>query len=45
VLDASAAAFETILVSAGRRGLQVEIAPGDLITVTAATTAPIGRVD
>ena len=27
VLDASAAAFETILVSAGRRGLQVEIAP------------------
>ena len=36
VLDASAAAFETILVSAGRRGLQVEIAPGDLVRVTAA---------
>ena len=45
VLDASAAAFETILVSAGRRGLQVEIAPGDLVRVTAAMTAPIGRVD
>jgi len=45
VLDASAAAFETILVSAGRRGLQVEIAPGDLVRVTAAITAHIGRVD
>ena len=45
VLDASAAAFETILVSAGRRGLQVEIAPGDLVRVTSARTGPIGRVD
>jgi Cys-tRNA(Pro)/Cys-tRNA(Cys) deacylase len=45
VLDASAAAFETILVSAGRRGLQVELAPGDLVHVTSAISAPIARVD
>ena len=45
VLDASAAAFETILVSAGRRGLQVEVAPCDLARVTLAISAPIGRVD
>jgi Cys-tRNA(Pro)/Cys-tRNA(Cys) deacylase len=45
VLDASAAAIETILVSAGRRGLQVELAPGDLVHVTSAISAPIARVD
>jgi Cys-tRNA(Pro)/Cys-tRNA(Cys) deacylase len=43
VLDGSASAFETILVSAGRRGLQVELAPADLIRVTAAATAAIAR--
>jgi Cys-tRNA(Pro)/Cys-tRNA(Cys) deacylase len=31
VLDASASQFETIFVSGGRRGLEVEIAPADLI--------------
>jgi len=45
VLDASTAAFETILVSAGRRGLQVELEPGDLVRVTSAIVAPIARVD
>jgi len=45
VLDPSAAGFETILVSAGRRGLQVELAPGDLVRVTSAISAPIARVD
>ena len=45
VLDSSAAAFETVLVSAGRRGLQVELAPGDLVRVTTAISAPIARVD
>jgi Cys-tRNA(Pro)/Cys-tRNA(Cys) deacylase len=45
VLDASGAAFETILVSAGRRGLQVELEPGDLVRVTSAIVAPIARVD
>ncbi|MFE9766499.1 Cys-tRNA(Pro) deacylase [Streptomyces sp. NPDC005808] len=43
VLDASAAAHPTICVSAGRRGLEVELAPADLLTLTAAVSAPIGR--
>ncbi|MDQ0796887.1 Cys-tRNA(Pro) deacylase [Streptomyces sp. B1I3] len=43
VLDASADAHLTICVSAGRRGLEVELAPGDLAALTAAVLAPIGR--
>jgi Cys-tRNA(Pro)/Cys-tRNA(Cys) deacylase len=43
VLDESAAAFETVFVSGGRRGLDLEIAPADLIAVTRAATAPIAR--
>ncbi len=39
VLDASALDWETILVSAGKRGLQVELRPQDLITLTGATVA------
>lgn len=31
-VDESAADHDTIFVSAGRRGLQVELAPGDLVT-------------
>lgn len=42
-LDDSASRFETIYVSAGRRGLQVELAPPDLARVTAAAVAPIAR--
>jgi Cys-tRNA(Pro)/Cys-tRNA(Cys) deacylase len=41
VLDASAAEFPTVYVSAGRRGLQVELAAADLLAVTGATLAPI----
>jgi Cys-tRNA(Pro)/Cys-tRNA(Cys) deacylase len=41
VIDSSAEDFSTIYVSAGRRGLQVELAPGDLLRLTAGTTAPI----
>jgi Cys-tRNA(Pro)/Cys-tRNA(Cys) deacylase len=41
VVDSSAAAFETIFVSAGKRGLQVQLAPDDLVRVAAATVAPI----
>ncbi len=41
VLDSSAAAFETIFVSAGRRGLQVELAPADLVQLSGGRTAPI----
>ncbi|WNI25277.1 Cys-tRNA(Pro) deacylase [Streptomyces sp. ITFR-16] len=43
VLDASARAHATICVSAGRRGLEVELAPTDLATLTSAVFAPIGR--
>ncbi|MGA5125897.1 Cys-tRNA(Pro) deacylase [Streptomyces pseudogriseolus] len=43
VLDASATRHDTICVSAGRRGLEVELTPTDLATLTAATVAPIGR--
>lgn len=43
VLDASADAHETICVSAGRRGLEVELSPQDLLILTEAVTAPIAR--
>lgn len=43
VLDDSASSHATICVSAGRRGLEVELAPGDLARLTGAVLAPIGR--
>ena len=43
VVDQSATEFETVYVSAGRRGLDLELAPTDLIRLTGATTARIGR--
>jgi Cys-tRNA(Pro)/Cys-tRNA(Cys) deacylase len=42
VLDESALSFDTILVSGGRRGLDIELAPEDLVRLTKALTAPIG---
>jgi Cys-tRNA(Pro)/Cys-tRNA(Cys) deacylase len=43
VVDESALGFETVFCSAGRRGLEVELAPADLVRLTAAVTAPISR--
>ena len=43
VLDASALDHATILVSGGRRGFDLELAPADLVAVTGAVTATIGR--
>ena len=43
VVDESALQFATVLVSAGRRGLQVELAPADLVRLTRASTAPVTR--
>jgi len=43
VLDDSALAHPTIFVSGGRRGLDLELAPADLVAVTGARTAPISR--
>ncbi len=42
-LDESALTFETVFVSAGRRGLDLEVAPADLAAVTGAVTAAIRR--
>jgi Cys-tRNA(Pro)/Cys-tRNA(Cys) deacylase len=41
VVDESALAFETVHVSAGRRGLELELAPADLVRLTDARVAPI----
>ncbi len=41
VLDDSATTYPTIYVSAGRRGLQVELDPADLVRLTVATLARI----
>ncbi|MCP5318436.1 MAG: Cys-tRNA(Pro) deacylase [Chromatiaceae bacterium] len=43
VVDTSAGGFETVFVSGGRRGLDIEIAPGDLVRLCEATMATIGR--
>ena len=43
VVDASALAHGTVLVSGGRRGLDMEMAPADLVRITRAITAQIGR--
>jgi Cys-tRNA(Pro)/Cys-tRNA(Cys) deacylase len=41
VIDASASRHASILVSAGQRGLSIELAPADLQRAAAATLAPI----
>ena len=43
VVDDSALGFATVMVSAGRRGLQVELTPADLIRLTRARAAAIAR--
>lgn len=43
VVDETALAHPTVFVSAGRRGLDLEIAPADLVRVLDATTGQIGR--
>ena len=42
VLDVSAMGFATVFCSGGRRGLEIELAPADLVRVTGATVAGIG---
>lgn len=44
VLDSSALALATLLVSGGRRGLDIELAPADLIRLTDAVAAPISSL-
>ncbi|HEX6969002.1 MAG TPA: Cys-tRNA(Pro) deacylase [Micromonosporaceae bacterium] len=44
VIDSSVEDFPTVFVSAGRRGLQLELAVPDLIRLTAAIVVPIAAV-
>ena len=43
LVDESVLAFATIFVSAGRRGLEIELAPGDLIALTEGETRRLAR--
>lgn len=43
VLDETAELFDTVFVSGGRRGFDVELTPADLVRVTGAVLAPIAR--
>ena len=43
VVDDTVTGLDRVFVSAGRRGLQISLAPADLVAVSAATVAPIGR--
>jgi Cys-tRNA(Pro)/Cys-tRNA(Cys) deacylase len=43
VVDGSAQAFDVVYVSGGRRGLDIGLAPGDLLALTGGTAAPIAR--
>jgi len=43
VVDLSATRWPTVFVSGGRRGLEIELTPNDLVALTAASLAPIGR--
>ncbi len=43
VLDETAALWDTIFVSGGRRGFDIELAPGDLLALTGGLLADIAR--
>jgi Cys-tRNA(Pro)/Cys-tRNA(Cys) deacylase len=43
VVDDSAMAYATVFVSAGRRGLEIELAPGDLVALTKAQVRRLRR--
>lgn len=43
IIDESAKQFTTIFVSAGRRGLEIELSPNDLLSLTRAEFGAIGR--
>ena len=43
VLDETAELFDTIFVSGGKRGFDIELAPADLLTITGGSLAAIAR--
>ena len=44
VVDETAELWDTVFVSGGRRGLDLELAPGELVRVTGATVAAIASM-
>lgn len=42
-LDASASELDSLFMSGGRRGLEIEMAPADLLTLTGGKLAPLAR--
>jgi Cys-tRNA(Pro)/Cys-tRNA(Cys) deacylase len=43
VVDSSALGHETVFCSAGQRGLEIELAPADLVAAAGARVAPIAK--
>ena len=43
IIDTSVEAWDTVFCSGGRRGLEIELAPADLLALTHATSAPIAQ--
>jgi Cys-tRNA(Pro)/Cys-tRNA(Cys) deacylase len=43
VIDSAALAFPAVFCSGGRRGLEIELAPADLVRAAEAAVAPIAR--
>ncbi|MEO7123533.1 MAG: Cys-tRNA(Pro) deacylase [Lacisediminihabitans sp.] len=43
VLDETAELFDTVFVSGGKRGFDIELAPADLISITTAAVAAIAK--
>lgn len=43
VVDETAQLFDTVFVSGGKRGFDIELAPADLLTATGAAYAPIAK--
>lgn len=43
VLDETVELFDTVFVSGGKRGFDIELSPTDLATITAAVIAPIAK--
>jgi Cys-tRNA(Pro)/Cys-tRNA(Cys) deacylase len=43
VVDETAQLFETVFVSGGKRGLDIELTPGDLLRATGAAFAPVAK--
>ena len=43
VVDETAELFDTVFVSGGKRGFDIELSPADLLAITAGSFAPIAR--